>query len=74
MSELARKHIKTLKHLRTMHDSGMYPGDWWDSAPKQHAYLERLGLVEIYTPHNPVHKIRAAITWRGREYLESIGE
>lgn len=50
-------------------DTGMYPGDYWEAAPKRYASLEKRGLVYLYTPHNPVHKYRAAITEKGREVL-----
>lgn len=48
---------------------GMYPGDLWEHAPKQFAELERMGLVRLFTPHNPVHKDRAVITELGRKAL-----
>lgn len=54
--------------------SGLYPGIQWDFAPRRFTKLSNLGLVERYTPHNPVHKERAVITQAGREALKVYGD
>lgn len=68
-----KKLLRTLERLKafgTVEDHvGMYPGDWWDGAPRQYRELQRLGFVDEYLPHNPVHKTRAVITDEGLAFL-----
>lgn len=68
---LNRKLRKTLERVRQASDSlsGMYPGEHWDMAPRQHQQLYRMGFVKVHIPDNPVHKERAVITWEGRAAL-----
>jgi hypothetical protein len=47
----------------------MYRGCNIDCAPKVFSQLEKLGLVEIYSPHNPAHKDKAMATDAGRAML-----
>ncbi len=73
MTQLNRKLRRTLERARLFSlGGGMYPGDWWEGAPRQHQKLETMGLVRMYVPHNPVHKIRAEITQKGLEVLASL--
>lgn len=52
--------------------SGMYPGTYWDHAPASFARLEKMGFVEQYHPHNPVHKTRAILTDKGAQAYADI--
>ena len=73
--DIAALSAKDISWLRmSAMNSGMYPGDRWECAPKRFARLEKLGLVTVYIPHNPVHKERAVITAEGLKALRSIGE
>jgi len=70
-----KKLLRTLNNIRMETDTpcGMYPGGRYDLAPAQHSRLERMGLVEPFIPHNPVHKERVTITLKGRSVLEENG-
>lgn len=76
MNKLGKKLLARLKWALYTTDKqcGMYPGDWWDLAEKQHSTLEGMGYVERFYPHNDCHKMRAIITDSGREVLESLGK
>lgn len=64
---------KLLKNLeRAAGSSDMYYGIQWDMASAQFEKLQRHGFVTAEYPHNPIHKVRAIITDKGREYLESL--
>lgn len=69
---LSDKLRRTLREVRDCTDNppGMYPGLTFDMSPAQLRKLRKLGLVEWFTPHNPVHKDRAVITRAGRAALE----
>ncbi len=54
---------------RTDKPIGMYPGIYVEAAPGQIRKLIKRGLLEIYEPHNSVHKTRATITDLGRAAL-----
>lgn len=49
--------------------TGMYQGEKWKCAPARFQKLHRLGLVNHYYPHNPVHDDRAVITAEGEAVL-----
>jgi len=67
---IAKKLVTTLRRLAQFTGEGrMYPGDWWDGAPKQYEKLRQMGFVREYIPHNPVHKSRAVITVQGLEFI-----
>ncbi len=72
---IGEKQLKVLKSaLRdTDYPSGMYLGLHIDAAPAQIRKLAARGFVEIYQPHNPVHKERAIITDAGRLALKNNG-
>lgn len=66
---------KALRNLRlAAGSSAMYYGEVWDTAPAQFAKLERHGLIEAEHPHNPVHKVRAVITEKGKAFLAELGQ
>ncbi len=70
---ISDKQRKRLEMLRSFTDnfSGMYPGDYFDSARSQYQKLINAGLAEMYYPHNPVHSDRVIITEKGREALSA---
>lgn len=70
---LSTKQRKRLERIRVFTDSpiGMYPGDYFDSASRQHQKLINAGLAEMYYPHNPVHSARVVICDLGRNLLDS---
>lgn len=72
MAELSAKHRKWLDLIKVSSGgmSSRYPGIHVDKIPpKAMRLFERLGYVEIFIPHNPVHKDRVIITYRGEEAL-----
>lgn len=70
-----KKLLRTLDNvcLETDCPISMYPGGRYDLAPVQHRKLERMGLVEPFIPHNPIHKERVTITDKGRAVLKEHG-
>ena len=69
MTAVALKPNMLLLLKLSASSSGMYPGTQWELAAKKFGQLKRMGLVEVYTPHNPVHKDRAVATEAGRRLL-----
>lgn len=69
--KLTQKQVRALK--LTSGQVGMYPGIQWDFRPKQFNRLRNLGLVTEYFPHNPIHKVYATITDKGKELLRELG-
>ena len=69
---LSKKHLLWLRASASP-PCVMYPGEYWDAAPRAFRYLSSLGLVRCYLPHNPIHKERAIITDKGRDVLVSHG-
>lgn len=68
MTELTAKERRWLQSA-AIDGSGMYPGTYWELAPKVFKSLERRGLVAVYQPHNSAHKLRAVATQDGRRAL-----
>jgi len=69
---IAKNQLRWLKiaMARTDKPIGMYPGVYLDDAPGQIGKLIKRGLLELYYPHNSVHKVRAIITELGRAALQ----
>lgn len=74
LKQLSPKELRALKLADSANSGGLYPGIQWDFARKRFARLRRLGLVEFFYPHNPVHKERALTTNLGRLVLEAASE
>ncbi len=76
MRELSDKLMNRLHSIaRNSEDhGGAYPGNLWETAYKQHRQLLDMGLVELYRPHNPAHRLRVVITDKGRALLAARGE
>lgn len=70
---IGAKQMRWLKLAmeRTDKPIGMYPGIYIEDAPGQIRKLIARGLLEIFEPHNPVHKSRAIITELGRTVVEA---
>jgi len=68
---IAKALLKRLQVAQAATDNpcGMYPGIYFEDAPTQIRKLIARGLLEEYQPHNPVHKLRATITDKGRAVL-----
>lgn len=67
---LSPKLLARLEAVRLHTDKHTgYPGDYYDQATRQHDQLIRHGLAAMFTPHNPVHKLRVVITDAGRDLL-----
>jgi len=68
MNKQQRRWLKTISDCSS--GGGMYPGVHADFVPNNPArHLERDGYIELYMPHNPVHKDRWVVTEKGREAL-----
>lgn len=74
MVNLRDKQINRLLEIQRYTDSpgvGMYPGIRQDLVPgKVTESLRKLGLIDHFVPHNPVHKDRWVITPAGRAALK----
>ena len=70
---IGKKLLKRLIRVRDMTDNsgGMYSGDWYEFAPAMHAKLIKRGYIEVYQPHNQVHKARVVVTDYGREAINN---
>ena len=68
---LSEKLINRLRSIERSTDRrvGMYRGEYWEAAKRQHSRLEALGLIQQEMPHNPSHKPRVVITELGRSVL-----
>lgn len=68
MRQKDRKWLEFIEKCK----AGMYPGVQCDMIPDGPAgRLRRDGMIEIYVPHNSVHKDRWTITTQGLAALEA---
>ncbi len=75
MMPIRAKDRKWLREIcdRTNGPSGMYPGIHCKLIPCGPAErLRRLGLIEVYEPHNPVHDSRYVATDAGMRAIAEV--
>lgn len=76
MSELVKtlRKRKLVTALKLAGGAGAhgYPGCEYCWSPKKYNTLEKMGLVKLWQPHNPVHKERMILTHEGQEALNAI--
>lgn len=67
---VGKKTLRALRLAAMTGAGGDYTGAQWGMAPTTFAKLQKRGMVERRSPHNPIHKDRAVITEAGRTLLE----